>query len=167
MSTSPTPSVAPIALKRDEGEALWFLGFLVTIKASAETTGGRVAVMEHLAGRGSGTPLHVHHREDEWFYVTEGQLLFGVDGRLIEAPAGAFVYGPRGIPHTFEVVSDEAQFVVVTEPAGFEAFVRAVGEPAQALTLPPPPTEPLDPAQLAATAAKYDLEILGPPGIPA
>ena len=65
--------LAPIALGPGEGEALWFLGFLTTIKASAETTGGRVAVIEHLAPRGAGSPLHVHRREDEWFYVHRGR----------------------------------------------------------------------------------------------
>jgi hypothetical protein len=54
MTTTPT---APIALQTDEGEALWFLGILATIKASAESTNGRVAVIEQLAPRGSGSPL--------------------------------------------------------------------------------------------------------------
>src|SRR5438552_3398651 len=167
MSSAPTSSVAPIALHHDEGEALWFLGFLATIKASSETTGGRVAVIQHLAPGGAGSPLHVHRREDEWFYVTEGELTFWVGGQVIEAPAGSFVYGPRDIPHTFEVSSAEARFLLVAEPAGFEAFIRAVAEPAQALTIPPPPSEPPDPERLATVAAEYGIEILGPPGIPA
>ena len=167
MSTAAGPPVSPIALRADEGEALWFLGFLVTIKASNETTGGRVAVVEHLAPQGAGSPLHVHRREDEWFYVTEGELTFWVGGQMIAAPAGSFVYGPRDIPHTFEVTSPEARFLLVAEPAGFESFLRAVGEPAGALTLPPPPSEPPDPARLVAAAAEYGIEILGPPGIPA
>lgn len=167
MSTAPDTSVAPIALRHDEGEALWFLGVLATIKASSETTGGRVAVIEHLAPRGAGSPLHVHRREDEWFYVTEGELTFWVGGQVIQAPAGSFVYGPRDIPHTFEVASDEARFLLVTEPAGFEAFMRTVAQPAQALTIPPPPSEPPDPQRLATVAAEYGIEFLGPPGIPA
>jgi quercetin dioxygenase-like cupin family protein len=166
MSSTPSSPVAPIALGRDDGDALWFLGTLVTIKASADTTDGRVAVMENLAPRGGGSPLHVHRREDEWFYVTEGELTFWVGGKVIQAPAGSFVYGPRDIPHTFEVTSDEARFLLVTEPAGFESFVRAVGAPAQSLTIPPPPSSPPDPAPLVAEAANYGIEILGPPGIP-
>ena len=59
MSSAPTSSVAPIALHHDEGEALWFLGFLATIKASSETTGGRVAVIQHLAPRGAPEPRSV------------------------------------------------------------------------------------------------------------
>jgi quercetin dioxygenase-like cupin family protein len=166
MSTTDTASAQPIALRQGEGEALWFLGTLVTIKAGSETTAGRVAVIEHLAPRGAGSPLHVHRREDEWFYVIEGELTFWVGGEVIEAPAGSFVYGPRDVPHTFTVSSDEARFLLVTEPAGFESFVRTLAEPAQALTIPPPPAGPPDFERLAAVAAEYGIEILGPPGIP-
>jgi len=166
MGTDSAPSVAPIALQPGEGDARWFLGFLVTIKSSAQTTDGRVAVVEHLAPEGAGSPLHVHHREDEWFYVIDGELTFWVGGQVINAPAGSFVYGPREIPHTFIVSSAEARFLLVTEPAGFENFLRALAEPAQTLTLPPSSAEPSDPEQMMATAAEYGIEILGPPGIP-
>ncbi len=165
-AASATSTVAPIALDAGEGEALWFLGQLVTIKSSSESTAGRVAVTETLGPRGSGSPLHVHRNEDEWFYVIEGELTFWVGGRVITAPAGSFVYGPRGVPHTFMISSEHARFLLVVEPAGFESFVRAVGEPAQRLTCPPAPTAPPDPTQLTALAAEYGIEILGPPGIP-
>jgi quercetin dioxygenase-like cupin family protein len=135
-------------------------------KSSAQTTDGRVAVVEHLAPQGAGSPLHVHHREDEWFYVIDGELTFWVGGQVINAPAGSFVYGPREILHTFIVSSAEARFLLVTEPAGFENFLRALSEPAQTLTLPPSSAEPRDPEQMMATAAEYGIEILGPPGIP-
>ena len=165
MSTATT--IAPIAHGPDEGEALWFLGTLVTIKSSAATTDGRVGVTENLAPRGSGSPLHVHRNEDEWFYVTEGELTFWVGGQVITAAAGSFVYGPRNIPHTFTVSSDRARFLLVVEPAGFESFIRAAGQPAPELVIPPPTTEPPDIARLSALAADHGVEILGPPGIPA
>jgi hypothetical protein len=73
---------------------------------------------------------------------------------VIEVPAGSFVYGPRDVPHTFTVTSAEnARFLLVTEPAGFERFVRALAEPARTLTVPPPPSEPPDFGRLAAVAA--------------
>jgi len=90
-----------------------------------------------------------------------------VGGEVVVAPAGSFVYGPRDIPHTFLVSSAEARFLLVTEPAGFEGFMRALSEPAQALTLPPPSVQPPAPELMMATAAEYGIEILGPPGIPA
>jgi quercetin dioxygenase-like cupin family protein len=166
MSTAEGPSLAPISLKRDEGDALWAFGSLAMVKASSASTDSRVFVVEMLAPRGAGSPLHVHHREEEWFYVTEGELIFWVGGQVIDAPPGSFVYGPRDIPHTFDVASDEARFLLVTEPAGFEAFMRAASEPAPSLTIPPPPTEPPDLEGMTALAAEHGIEILGPPGIP-
>ena len=165
--TSSTARLAPIALAPEEGEALWAFGFLATVKASSETTDGRVAVIEHLGPRGAGSPLHVHHREDEWFYVLDGELTFWVGGEVVSAPAGSFVYGPRDVPHTFLVASDQARFLLVAEPAGFDAFFRAASEPATRLEIPPAPTEPPDIEGLTALAATYRIEILGPPGIPA
>jgi quercetin dioxygenase-like cupin family protein len=160
-------AVAPIVAGPGEGEALWFLGILATVKSSAETTGGAVAVIEHLAPRGAGSPLHVHSREDEWFYVIDGELTLWIDDETIIAPAGSFVFGPKGIPHTFIVSSEQARFLLVTEPAGFERFMRAAGEPAARLEIPPPATEPPDVAALSAAAAEFGIKITGPPGIPA
>ena len=165
--TTQHDTLAPIAHGPGEGEALWFLGGLVTIKASSQATGGGVTVTENLARQGFGSPLHVHQREDEWFYVTEGSLTFWVGGRVIDAPAGSFVYGPRGIPHTFVVTSERARFLLVTEPAGLDNFIRALAQEAETLTIPPAPTTPPDVERMTAVAAEYGIDILGPPGIPA
>jgi quercetin dioxygenase-like cupin family protein len=168
MSDEHEGSLQPIALQPGEGEALWFMGMLATIKASTEGTQSRVAVIEHTGPQHSGSPLHVHHREDEWFYVLEGELTIWVDGKVITAPTGSFVFGPKGLPHTFTVSSREgARFLLVTEPAGFEGFMRSSAEPAATLTLPPTPREPPDEARLGALAVEYGIDIIGPPGIPA
>src|SRR5262245_37123311 len=159
-------AVAPIALAQDEGEALWFLGTRATIKASAETTDGRSAVIEQLAPPGSGSPLHVHHNDDEWFYVIDGELTFLVGGERIVAGTGGFVYGPRGIPHLFEVTSEgPSHFPLATGPAGIETMIRAAGVPATAPGLPPADGPPPDMEKLGAAAAAQGIEILGPPGI--
>src|SRR3954454_17868062 len=84
MNTNPTP----YALGSEEGEALWFPGVLVTIKATAEQTGGEFFLIEELASRGTATPLHVHPRDDESFYILEGELTVYLDGQPIPASAG-------------------------------------------------------------------------------
>lgn len=165
--TATAPAASPIALAPGEGEALWAFGCLVTVKASSEPSGGGVAVLEHHAGRGAGSPLHVHHREDEWFYVLDGELTFWIGGQVVGGPAGSFVYGPRGIPHTFTVSSEQARFLLVTEPAGLEGMLRRLGQPAGSLTIPPAPTGPPDLTRIVQVCAEYGVEILGPPGIPA
>lgn len=159
-------SAKPIVHQRSEGDARWFLGGLSVIKASGETTAGIVAVTENWAPRGYGSPLHVHHREDEWFYVLSGELTFWIGGETTIAREGSFVYGPRDVPHTFTVSSNEARFLLVVEPAGFENFLLALSEPAQSLTLPPASAKPPALDAMMAAAATHELEILGPPGIP-
>jgi len=161
------PRIAPIALHAHEGETRWFLGTLATIKASAASTGGRVTVIEQLAARGAATPLHVHRHEDEWLYVTGGAVTFWVEGQgAVQATAGAFLYGPRGVPHTFEVTSEIARFLVAAEPGGLEDFVRAVSVPAVDRTLPPGSVQMPRLRDIAAAAGDYGIDILGPPGIP-
>ena len=135
MTPGHSTQVDPIALREGEGEALWFLGHLLTIKASGATTGGRMAVIENLAAEGPAAPLHVHRNENEWFYVIEGELTFWVGGTVIVAPKGAFVFAPVGIPHTFSVTSPEARFLLGTRPRrlrGLRAHRRRAGRCARA-----------------------------------
>lgn len=160
-------TLAPIAHGPGDGEHFWFFGGLTTIKADGAATGGRVLITEQLMPRGSGSPLHVHHNEDEWFYVLEGELTIWVEGKTVVADAGSFVFGPRDVPHTFVVSSEQARFLLVTEPAGFEGFVRTLAAPAATPTIPPAPTAPPEMEPVLRAAADYGLEILGPPGIPA
>jgi hypothetical protein len=124
--------------------------------------------MEQYGPKGVGSPLHVHHNEDEWFYILDGEVTFWVAGKVIVAAAGSFMFGPRDIPHTFMITSDEARFLIVAEPGGFEKFMRELSQPALSrTTYPPPATEPPDMPKILAIASRYGIEILGPPGIPA
>jgi quercetin dioxygenase-like cupin family protein len=156
-------TLTPIAQQPGTGEHLWFFGGLTTIKAARDS----VMVTEQTARRASGSPLHVHHNEDEWFYVLEGELTIWVDGEIHVVPAGGFLFGPRDIPHTFIVSSDQARFLLVTVPGDFAGFIRTLAEPASGPELPPGPATPPDMELVMQTAAEYGLEILGPPGLPA
>ena len=81
---------APYALGSEDGEALWFFGMLVTMKATAEQTGGEFLLIEELAPRGTATPLHVHPTDDESFWILEGECTFYFeDGQPIPASAGS------------------------------------------------------------------------------
>ena len=170
MSANTETPLAPIALQSDDGESYWFFGQLVTIKAAAETTAGRAGITECLGPKGTGSPLHIHAREDEWWFVVDGELTLWVDGTTHVLPAGSFAYGPKGVPHTFTVSSETAHFLLGVTPGGFESFIRAVGKPAESLTIPPADDSEPDPVQFAAMsalAAERGVEIIGPPGIPA
>jgi quercetin dioxygenase-like cupin family protein len=151
----------PYALAREEGQALWFLGTLVIVKATGEQTGGAFGLIDNVMPAGFASPYHMHRNEDESFYVVEGEMTFYVGDERVKAGAGAFVYGPRGVPHGFAVEGTApARILLQNYPAGFEGFPVEVGEPAKELTIPP--AEPPDMEKLMAIAAKYDIEILGP-----
>ena len=106
---------------------------------------------------GFASPYHVHHLEDEAFYVLEGEIAFVCDGKWIKAGPGAYVFGPREIPHGFKVAgSAHARMLILCAPAGFERFVLEMGEDLNA-----PMAQP-DMAKLIALAAKYKIDILGP-----
>jgi len=145
----------------EDSGAIWFLGTLTSVKATAETTHGAFGLIEQLIPAGFASPYHVHHAEDEAFYVIEGELTVILDGRKLKAGPGAYVFGPRDIPHGFRVDgSESARILVLAAPAGFERFIIEMSEPATALVLPPP--APPDMAKLMALAGKYQIEILGP-----
>jgi quercetin dioxygenase-like cupin family protein len=106
---------------------------------------------------GFASPYHVHHREDESFYVLQGHVAFVCDGKWLTAAPGDFVFGPRNIPHGFRVTGTApAQMLLLLTPGGFERFTKDLGEPAG--TPPSPP----DMARLVAVAASYGIDILGP-----
>ena len=140
---------------------------LETVKIGAKDTGGEYGLLELVVPAGVGSPWHVHSNEDEWFYVLDGELTIWVAGQTVVAPAGSFVFGPRDVPHTFIVSSDEARFLLVTQAAGFEGFIRTLGSPAPVAEIPPAPATPPDIAPVLRAAADHGIEILGPPGIPA
>jgi quercetin dioxygenase-like cupin family protein len=152
-------------LNVDEGEGLWFLGSHVALKVTGAESSGAIAILEAHAPRGHGSPLHVHTREDETFYVIDGELRVEVEDDTYVVGPGMTAFGPRNLPHRFTVMSEEARFLLIASPAGFEDFVRAGSEPATETRIPDPATAsaPPDPAALAALAAQFGIEILGPP----
>src|SRR5918997_167213 len=109
-------------LKEGEGQARWWLGGLVTVKATGKETDGHYALVEVLDPVGP-QPLHVHHREDEGFWILEGEVTFEVGEETIKASPGSFVFGPKDVPHRYTVESEQARTLFLLSPAGFEEFI--------------------------------------------
>lgn len=156
----------PVRRAAGDGPALWHLGALITIKATTEETGGQLWLQEVLGERGYASPMHRHTREDEAFYVLDGELSVYVGDDVLRAGPGDFLWAPRDLPHAFCVESDTARFLALATPGGLDAFFFATGEPAGARTVPPPPTGPPDVDALVRAGAEYGLEMLGPPPAP-
>jgi quercetin dioxygenase-like cupin family protein len=110
----------PLAVARDEGEARWWFGSLAVIKATAADTGGQMSIVEITEPPGAEAPLHVHHIEDEGFWLLEGDATFEVGDTVIEAHAGDYVFGPRDIPHRFSVGDAGCRMLFIFMPGGME-----------------------------------------------
>jgi quercetin dioxygenase-like cupin family protein len=151
-------------LKEGEGEAWWWGGVsLATIKATGKETGGHYTLVEVLGAEGEEVSLHVHHREDEAFWVIEGELTFQVGDETIKASPGSFLFGPKDVPHGFTVDTGPARLLFLLSPAGFEEFIYATSEPARERTLPPPPEGPPSEAEMeqqVAVGRQYGIEFL-------
>ena len=153
-----TATAAPTA------HPLWFLDNLAYVHVAGNQSGESFSLGELVGARGNMPPLHVHHRDDETFYVIAGEVtLFYGDHEVLVGPGQALL-APRDIPHTYRVDSDRARWLVINSPSGFEQFLLQESEPAPSAELPPQ-GRPADPQALAQAAAAYGIEILGPPGM--
>jgi mannose-6-phosphate isomerase-like protein (cupin superfamily) len=142
-----------------EGRAFWLVTDHVTIKVAGEETDGAYVLAEVVVPPDGGPPPHVHHREDECFTILEGEFEFLAGDRTVRAGAGAVVFGPRGVPHTFKNVgSAPGRMILVASPAGFERFVADAG--VAVAESPRPPAGPPDVEALTAVAAKYGIELV-------
>jgi mannose-6-phosphate isomerase-like protein (cupin superfamily) len=152
-------------LQPGEGQATWFLTNHMTIKATAASTGGAFGLVESLIAPGFSPPLHVHHREDESFWVLEGELTMRCGDRTFRAAAGSFVFLPRDVPHTFVVEGGApARMLTLLTPGGGEGVFIEGGRPAEHDGLPP--VSPVDVEALRRVSARYGSEIVGPPMAP-
>lgn len=101
----------------------------LTLKASGAETNGALTVFESAVAPGEGPPLHVHANEDEAWYALEGTFRMKLEHELREAPAGTFVFIPRGVRHTWQNIGDgPARLLILTAPAGLERFFERFSE---------------------------------------
>jgi mannose-6-phosphate isomerase-like protein (cupin superfamily) len=144
------------------GEVVWFLDSRMTIKSSASTTLGQFGLVEALVPPGNSPALHIHHAEDEIFWIIEGHLTYRCGDETFPAAPGSYVRLPRGVPHTFVVEGDSnARYLILYVPGGAERFFLEAGRPAEGDGLPPP--GPMDFELMARISAKFKMEIVGPP----
>jgi mannose-6-phosphate isomerase-like protein (cupin superfamily) len=148
--------------QRGEGVSVWSLGGRFTMKLTANDSLDQFALVEAVAFRTTEPPLHIHHREDEAWYVLDGQMTFYVGDDTMTATAGTFVFAPRGIAHTFTVDVEPTRVLVFAAPAGFERFALELGGEATS-DVPPPGLAVPGPDVLGPVAERYGIEVVGPP----
>jgi len=153
-----TEALDVVAVPSGEGEARWWFGQLAVFKATGETTGGAYTLVEITVAPGYRCPLHVHHREDEGFWVLDGHATFTVGEQAIEAPAGTYLLGPRDVPHWWAAGPEGARVLYLFTPSGIEGLIEAMSVPARALT--PPPRDVVPPRNAPEIARQYGCELL-------
>jgi len=143
----------------------WFLNSLIRFHVANGDGADGISVLESRAPAGDSPPYHIHHSEDECFHVLEGELVLLVDGEARRLRAGDTYLAPKGVPHTYRVVSEEARLLVVTTKGDFERVVRAVSRPAHIAELPVPAGPPTaeEQRELADLARRHAIELIGPP----
>ena len=147
-------------------QQLWFLNTLVTVRTSHDEGHDGISVLESRGPYGDSPPLHVHHTEDEAFYVLDGELRIQAGDAEFRIGSGEAALAPTGVPHTYRVESAAgARWLIVTTHGDFERFVRALSRPAERPDLPAPegPPTPEQAEALAAAAREHGIELVGPP----
>ena len=166
MSAHPKPDSGPVASafvveagQDRNGTSLPVVGDEISIKISSRDTNGAFTVFEDTTPPLGGPPIHVHHVQDEWWYILEGEYLFEVDGEEIHAGPGDTVFAPHGSRHAFMNAGDTpARSLVTVVPGGLDIFFEELSAVA--------PTAAAAAADLGLVAEifrKHGLELLGLP----
>ncbi|MDP8907342.1 MAG: cupin domain-containing protein, partial [Thermoproteota archaeon] len=83
----------------------WFVGFW-SIKARGEDTGQAYSLLQGIIPQGIGTPLHIHSKEEEAFFIQEGVFLFQYGNKMVSTNPGDYLYLKRGLPHKFKNIGN-------------------------------------------------------------
>jgi quercetin dioxygenase-like cupin family protein len=157
------PITKPYRVASGEGGAdVWWKSGRITVKVAGAETGNAFSQVESADPRGSGPPLHLHHNEDETFYVLEGEVTVFVGEERFDLSAGDYLFAPREVAHAYVVRSERARMLGTLCPAGLEQLIVSLGVP---VTGAEPPTDAVMPPmdEMVRLFAAYGCEILGPP----
>lgn len=159
----PEESIAFDCGRQSLDHSVWYNGSLMTFLATGEETHGQFALIEIVGRRGNVPPPHIHHREDEIFYVLEGEIVVSVGDRTIKGTPGTMIFLPRNVRHSFTIESEQGRMLVLLTPAGFEGWFKEFSVPAPAMTLPPADQPGYEDVQRMLEAApRYGLEFVMP-----
>ena len=144
----------------NDGRTIGIMGDIYRFGATGAETNGRYTIIEAIVPPGGGAPLHLHTREDETFYVLEGQFTLKIGDETLVAGPGTFVNLPIGNPHSFRNESEETARVLISfTPSGLEDYFFAIGQQVDYGELPPKPTpEEID--KMIKLAPSYGIKFL-------
>lgn len=159
----PEESIAFGRGRQSLDHSVWYNGSLMTFLATGEETHGQFALIEAVGRKGNVPPPHIHHREDEIFYVLEGEIIVSVGDRTIRGTPGTIIFLPRNVRHSFTIESEQGRMLVLVTPAGLEGWFKELSVPAPAMTLPPAGQPGYQDVQrMLEAATRYGLEFVMP-----
>ncbi|MGY6251356.1 cupin domain-containing protein [Bosea thiooxidans] len=146
-----------------------YLGSVMSFLVEGKQTNGRLAMTESRSRPGSEPPPHIHEWEDELYHILDGAIDVFAGDEIIRVEKGGYAFVPKGVAHTFRIVSDELRMIVIVSatderPVGLDGYFAEMGEPATSMELPKEAETyaTLDPAHAIAAAARYGTRILSP-----
>ena len=152
-----------IVSEPDSGPAVSAVGDVYRIRAHGKQTGGAYALVETVVQPGGGPPLHWHTREDETFYVLEGEVTFTVGEQTVVAKADTFLHAPRNLKHRFQNLgAHRARMLIHVIPSGFDEFLAEFAKPVESLGAAPVPFTPEEIQHLLEIAPNYGIHICQP-----
>lgn len=147
----------PDMLAPDLNNSYWYIGHLISVLLSGKDTGGAFSLIHGYEIKGLEPPPHIHSREDESFYLLEGEITYKAGDKVMKAGKGNWVFLPRGIQHSFQVITEQAEVLIHLSPGGFENYFIEMSEPARELIIPPRPQGPPDVKRIIETASRYGI----------
>ena len=113
----------PEILAPDLSNSYWYIGHLISVLLSAKDTGGAFSLIHGYEIKGLEPPPHTHTREDESFYLLDGEITYKAGDKVMHAGKGNWVFLPRGIQHSFQVITEKAEVLMHLSPGGFEDYL--------------------------------------------
>ncbi len=139
------------------GNSYWYIGHLISVLISSKDTNGSFSLLHGFEIQGLEPPPHTHTKEDESFYLMNGEIRYTVGSEVLHAKQGDWVFLPRNIQHSFQVLTEKAEVLIHLSPGGFEDYFIEMSEPAKEMAIPPRPTGPPDVQKIVETASRYGI----------
>lgn len=147
----------PFLARREQENSYWYSGHLVSLLVSSEQTNGNYSLLRVTERRGFEPPPHTHTKEDETFLILDGEVEYTAGKETFPAKAGDVVFLPKNLRHSFKILTETAETLMLLTPGGFENYFIEMSEAAVSLELPPLPQGLPDIPKLIATASKYGI----------
>jgi quercetin dioxygenase-like cupin family protein len=158
VAARPMATGKPILTKPERSNSYWYTGHLLSVLLDSVDTGGQFSLLKMTEPKGLEPPPHIHTREDEIFTLLEGEIMFTCGGETFHAKTGDTMFLPKNILHSFQVVTDKAEVLIVLTPAGLEKFFIEMSMKVPEMKAPPMPSGPPDIQRLISTAGRYGVQ---------